>query len=196
MTPSFELGVRLDGGDAETGAFADLGGGVAFADPANGLSFDMKARGLLAHEADGFREWGASPAASWDPRPSTDRGLTMSLTQSWGAAPAGGMDALLGRETLAGLAANDDGGGFHAASRLEGEVGYGLAVFGGGFTGTPNIGFGLSDTGRDWRLGWRLTSAPTGDPGFKVSLDATRSEPANDNGTLEHGVMLRGAIRW
>ncbi len=48
---------------------------------------------------------------------------------------------------------------------------------------------------RDWRLGWRLTSAAPGDPGFEVSLDATRREPANDNGA-GHGVMLRSLIRW
>ena len=38
-----------------------------------------------------------------------------------------------------------------------------------------------------------------GNPGFEVTLDATRSEPANDNGAdtpAEHGVMLRAAIRW
>ena len=40
-----------------------------------------------------------------DPRPSTDRGLSLSLRQGWGVSPTGGMDALLGRETLAGLAA-------------------------------------------------------------------------------------------
>ena len=101
---------------------ADLGGGLAFADPKHGLAFDLKARGLVAHESAGFREWGASLSGAWDPRPDTDRGLAMSLRQSWGASPAGGMDALLGRETLAGLAANDDGGGdFRAASRLEAE---------------------------------------------------------------------------
>ena len=44
----------------------------------------------------------------WDPRPGTDRGLSLSLRQSWGGSPAGGMDALLARETLAGLAANDN----------------------------------------------------------------------------------------
>ena len=71
---------------------------------------------------------------------------------------------------------------------------YGLAAFGGAFTGTPNIGFGLSDTARDYRLGWRLTSAVPGDPGFEVSLDATRRETANDN--AEHGAMLRAVIRW
>ena len=111
LTPSFELGLRLDGGDAETGMGADLGGGITFADPANGVALDAKARGLVAHESPGFREWGASLAASWDPRPATDRGLALTLRQTWGASPAGGMDALLGRETLADLAANDEDGG-------------------------------------------------------------------------------------
>ena len=196
VTPSFELGLRLDGGDAETGVGADMGGGLAFADPRRGLVFESRARGLIAHEASGFREWGASVSFGFDPRPETERGLSLSLTQSWGASPTGGMDSLLGRETLAGLAANDDGGRFEASSRLEGELGYGLAAFGGAFTGTPNIGFGLSDNARDYRLGWRLTSAVPGDPGFEVSLDATRRETANDDTPAEHGIMLRGTIRW
>ena len=203
LTPSFEAGLRLDGGDAESGFGADLGGGLAFADPESGLSLDLKGRVLIAHSAAGFREWGASGALSWDPRPTTDRGLSLSLTQSWGAAPAGGMDALLSRETMAGLAANDNpgsgsgaGGRFQASSRLEARIGYGLAMFGGAFTGTPNIGFGLSGGGgRDWRIGWRLTSAIAGDPGFEVSLDTTRHEPANDD-EPEHGAMLKGAIRF
>ena len=196
VTPSVELGVRLDGGDAETGVGADMGGGLAFADPRRGLVFESRARGLIAHEASGFREWGASVSFAYRPRPETERGLALSLTQSWGASPTGGMDALLGRETLAGLAANDDGGRFEASSRLEGELGYGVAAFGGAFTGTPNIGFGLSDNARDVRLGWRLTSAVPGDPGFEVSLDATRRETANDDTPAEHGIMLRAVIRW
>ena len=204
LTPTFELGLRLDGGDAETGMGADLGGGLAFADPTNGLVFESRARALVAHEADGFREWGAGLAASWDPRPGTDRGPSLSLSQSWGASPAGGMDALLSRETLADLA-DDPGSGsgagsagtFEASSRLEGEFGYGIAMFGGAVTGTPNAGFALSDGGaRDWRLGWRLTSALAGDPGFEVSLDTTRSEAAEGNEPPEHGVTLSVAIRW
>ena len=203
LTPSFEAGLRLDGGDAESGFGADLGGGLAFADPASGLRLDLKGRVLIAHSSAGFKEWGASGALAWDPRPETDRGLSLSLRQSWGAAPAGGMDALLSRETLAGLAANNNpgsgagaGGRFEASSRLEAEIGYGLATFGGAFTGTPNIGFGLSGGGgRDWRIGWRLTSAVSGDPGFEVNLDANRHEPANDE-EPEHAVMLRGAIRF
>ena len=197
VTPSFELALRRDGGDAETGLGADIGAGVAFADTARGLGFEARARGLVAHEAEGFREWGANVAFGFDPRPETDRGLSLTLTQSWGASPSGGMDALLGRETLAGLAANDDGGGgFEASSRLEGELGYGVAAFGGGFTGTPNVGFGLSDGGaRDWRVGWRLGPAGAGALDFELNLDATRREPANDH-PPEHGVTLRAAVRW
>ena len=193
LTPSFEVGLRLDGGDAETGMGADMGGGVAISDAANGLAFDMRARGLVVHETPGFREWGAGLAFAWDPRPGSDRGLT--LTQSWGAASTGGMEALLGRETLADLAAND-AAGFEASSRLEGEAGYGLPVLGGAFTGTPGIGFGVSDGGaRDWRVGWRLTPAVDGHPAFELSLDATRREPANDDGP-EHAAMLKAILRW
>ena len=194
LTPSFELGVRLDGGDAETGLGVDLGGGLAFAAPKQGVALDLKARGLVAHQASGFREWGASASLAWDPRPSTDRGLALTLRQSWGGSPTGGMDALLGRETLAGLAANDNGDTTASAGRLEAELGYGIAMFDGGFTGTPHLGVGLTETGRDYRLGWRLTSARRGDPGFEINLDATRSEAANAD--AEHGIALRGVIRW
>ena len=194
LTPSFEVGARLDGGDAETGLGADLGGGLAFAAPEQGVALDLKARGLLAHEASGFRESGASASLTWDPRPSTDRGLMLTLRQSWGGSPTGGMDALLGRETLAGLAANDNGDTTASTGRLEAELGYGIALFGGAFTGTPHLGVGLSESGRDYRLGWRLTSARRGDPGFEVGLEATRREAANAD--AEHGVMLRGTIRW
>ena len=44
LTPSFELGLRLDGGDAETGMGADMGGGLSFADPKHGVSFESRAR--------------------------------------------------------------------------------------------------------------------------------------------------------
>ena len=194
LTPSFELGVRLDGGDAETGLGVDLGGGLAFAAPKQGIALDLKARGLVAHEAPGFREWGASASLAWDPRPSTDRGFALTLRQGWGGSPTGGMDALLGRETLAGLAANENGDTTASTGRLEAELGYGIAMFDGGFTGTPHLGVGLTETGRDYRLGWRLTSARRGDPGFEINLDATRSEAANAD--AEHGIALRGTIRW
>lgn len=71
-----------------------------------------------------------------------------------------------------------------------------MPAFGGGFTGTPNVGFGLSDNAREVWLGWRLTPAVPAGPGFEVSLDATRSESATDDTEPRHGVMLRGAMHW
>ncbi len=194
--PGFEIGVRHDGGDAETGFGAELGGSLAIADPANGLSLNLKGRGLVAHRASDFREWSSSASVGWDPRRSTDRGPSLSLTKSLGTASSGGVAALFARETLTGLASETDGAGFETSSRLEGRIGYGMAVFGGGFTGTPNLGFGLSDGGaRIWRLGWRLTPAAPRDPGFEVNLDATRKEYADDM-VPERGVLLNGTLRW
>ena len=63
---------------------------------------------------------------------------------------------------------------------------------------TPEVGFGLSDTGRDYRLGWRLTrenwSGETGS--LEIRLDATRREPANDNAEPEHTVGFELKARW
>ena len=49
LTPSVEVGLRQDGGDAETGTGVDVVGGVAFADPSTGLSLDVQVRTLVAH---------------------------------------------------------------------------------------------------------------------------------------------------
>ena len=85
-------------------------------------------------------------------------------------------------------------GEFEPESRLEAELGYGLPAFGGGFTGTPYAGLGLSGSGRDWRVGWRLAPAREGH-GFSLDLEGTRRESAG-GAAPEHGVMLRGALRW
>jgi hypothetical protein len=188
LTPAIEAGARFDGGDAEKGLGLELGGGVAFSDQASGLSADLQARMLIVHSATYFREWGASAALAYNPWPATDRGLALSLRQSWGVASTGGMAALLGPESLSGLALDA-----MPAGRLEGEIGYGIALFGGRVIGTPNLGIGLADDGaRDYRIGWRL--ATPGASGFEISLDAARHEPAHA-AAAQHGVMLQGTIR-
>ena len=191
LRPSLDLGLRHDGGDAETGTGVEVGGGVAFADAASGFSIEARARVLAAHADSGYEEWGMSASARLDPG-ERGRGLSFSLSPTLGAASSAA-ERLWGAHDARGLAPD---GEFDAARGLQAEAGYGLPVLGGRFTGTPNAGFGLADGGaRDWRIGWRLTSAAPGDPGFEVNLDATRREPAND-AAPEHGVMLRGGIRW
>lgn len=76
------------------------------------------------------------------------------------------MSKLFNRETLAGLTANDDvpgSGSFQWAGRMEGEISYGMPLFGGDLTGTPNLGFGLTDCSwREYRVVWRLISTAPG----------------------------------
>ena len=190
LAPSLELGLRHDGGDAGTGTGMELGAGFGFTDPSRGLDMALRVYGLAAHAEDRHREWGVSGSLKLVPG-AAGRGLSMSLTPSYGV-DRGDAQRLWTLPDAHALAANDEAA--TPSSRLDTELGYGLSVFGGGFTGTPNVGFGLSETARDWRLGWRLTPAGSGDTGFEVSLDATRRETANDD--AEHGVMVRSRLRW
>ena len=192
VTPRLALGVRHDGGDAETGFGADIGGGVALAAPAHGLTVSLEGRGVLTHEAAGLRDRGVAGTLAWNPPP-PGRGPRLTLTQTLGAGAAGGTDALLSRTTLEGLAANDDVGG---RRRLEARFGYGFGMFEGRFTMTPEIGLGLSDAGRDYSLGWRLTRAGSGPGSLELSLQARRRESANDDTPPEHGIAFTVTARW
>ena len=115
------------------------------------------------------RAWNSAGAVRLAPG-NRDPGLSFSLTPTWGAASSG-VDRLWGVRDAGGLAPQDE---FTTEQRFQGEIGYRLSAVGGRFTGTPNLGFGITDGGRDWRIGWRLTPAVTNDPGFEGSLDATR----------------------
>ena len=192
VTPRLTLGLRHDGGDAETGFGADIGGGVTFEGPAQGLTVSLEGRGVLTHEASGFRDRGLAGSLAWSPQPS-GRGPELTLTQTVGAEASGGKDALLARETLEGLAANDDGDG---RRRLEVRFGYGIGVSGGRFTMTPEIGLGLSDAGRDASLGWRLTQTGSGPGSLELSLEARRRESANDNTPARHRIGFRLTARF
>ena len=197
LVPSVEIGVRRDGGDAETGFGIDIGGGLSWSDPQRGLSAEFRGRGLLSHQADGFRERGFSGSLSWDPTPETARGLSFSMSQTVGVQAAGGMDALLEGDTLAGLAANDDGQDEFARRRFEMSLGYGFGVFGDRFTATPGVGLGLSDGHREYRLGWGLGLVRGGSLSMDFDLSGLRREAANDEGAEpEHVLTLQGQVRW
>ena len=206
LTPTLELGLRHDGGDAETGFGLEVGGGLAWFDPASGLSAELRARGLVTHEAGGFRDRGIAGSLGWDPRPGSERGPSLTLSQTLGASASGGVDALLGRETPTGLAANDPGSGSGAGGddlenrRLELRLGYGFAAFGDRFTSTPEFGLGLGQGRREYSLGWRLGFAQTGPTALELRLQATRSESAggavNDNVDPEHGIGFTVTARW
>ena len=148
LSPRLEAGLRHDGGDAETGFGIDLGGGIAWTDPARGLSLGLSGRTLVAHEDGDFRDRGLALDVAWDPRPETGRGWSASLSRSLGGSSSGGVAALLGPDAFPD--ASPGGGGAWSA-----EVAHGTAL-GAGMVASPYGRVGGTLGAKDEvRLGWR-----------------------------------------
>ena len=190
LRPSVEVGLRHDGGDAETGAGMDIGGGLVVADAGTGLAVDVRVRMLVVHQAEGFRERGMAVSLSYNPTPSTPLGLTARVAPSWGGEAASGAEALWGRETMAGMGH----GSLTSGNRLDGEVGYGLPV-GSRFVGTPTVGVGTSAYGRDYRLGYRLGALGGAGTTVEFGVDAQRRENPLLGGT-DHGARAQATVGW
>ena len=123
LTPGLEVGLRHDGGDAETGTGIEIGGRIRYADAGSGLTVEANARTLIAPEDLGYREWGAGGSVRLD-LGASGRGLSLSLAPVWGT-PSSGVERLWSARDAAGLA---PGGEFEATQRLNAELGYGLGV--------------------------------------------------------------------
>ena len=190
LRPSVEVGLRHDGGDAETGAGMDVGGGLVVSDASTGLAVDLRVRMLVMHQAAGFRERGMAVSLSYNPTPSTPLGFVARVAPSWGGQATSGAEALWGRETMGGMAP----GGVAQGNRLDGEVGYGLPV-GSRFVGTPRFGVGTSEYGRDYRLGYSLGALGGEGTAFELGVEAHRREsPMLD--TADNGFLGRATVGW
>ena len=193
LTPTAELGVRHDGGHAETGFGLDLSGGLSWSAPALGLAAQVSGHGLLAHEAAGFHDWGVAGSLSYDPNPASELGLSLSLSPAWGGSAASAAAALWARPTL--VAPTADAARVEPAGRITAEAAYGLPLFGGTGVGTPYLGLGLADSDRDYRIGYRLGIARAAGREFSLSIEGTRHE--NAAGTApRHTLTVQGTQRW
>ena len=75
------------------------------------------------------------------------------------------------------------------SARLDTEMGYGLAAFAG--TLTPYGGIALSEGGaHGYRMGARYLLGPA----LELGVEGERREGRNER--AEHGLMLRGRMRW
>ena len=185
LTPSVELGMRLDGGDGETGAGVELGGGVDYAHPAWGLSADVSGRAVVVHEG-GSDDWSVGGAVRLEP--ASGLGLSLRLAPSYGDTGSGLARLWEDGVSTTGAAASTSNDPSPAA-RLDTEMGYGLSAFAG--TLTPYGGFALSEGGaHGYRMGARYLLGPALELGVEGERREGRSERA------EHGLMLRGRMRW
>ena len=180
------MGLRHDGGDAETGSGIEIGAGLRYS--TGPLTVEGQVRSLVAHEDSDYKEWGMSGAISVTPSPS-GRGLTLSIAPAWGQTGSAA-ERLWSTHDARGLGADSE---FEADSQIEMDAGYGFGLRHGRGLLTRYAGFTLGDAGtRTMRTGtrWQLN------PDTVVSVEATRqasdaSEPEPDN-----EVRLKAALRF
>ena len=182
LTPSIEVGLRHDGGDADTGTGVEVGGAITYR--GERASIEASMRTLVAHEQTGYDEWGGAVTMRIEPGAS-GRGLSLTLAPRWGAA-ASGTDRLWGVQDTSRL----DEGAFDAETRLAAEMGYGLAAPRNRGVVTPFAGLVLSEEGRrTWRSGARWQVSPDSTLGFEVTRESGGDGEAR--GSLRLGVQMR-----
>ena len=198
LTPSVEIGIRQDGGDAETGRGMDLGPGLVLADGVTGLAVDIRGPRRLVHQAEGFAESGMSISVSYNPTPATPLGFTARVSPAWGGDAMSRAEALWGRESMGGMARNHLVGG--GDNRLDTEVGYGLPV-GARSVGTPRIGVATSEYGRDYRVGYGMQVLEQGRLNLELGIDAERRESPvfhlqEGSAGTDQRVLGRATVQW
>ena len=184
LTPSLEVGLRSDGGDAETGSGVEVRAGLQYSAP--GMTVEANAHSLFGHQRREYEEWGASGSVRVAPG-SSGRGLSLTVAPSWGAAPSG-VNRLWSIRDARRLT---PGGDLEPGGRLEAEIGYGVGAPGGHGVLTPYTGLSLANGERTYRIGGRWNVAPA----LSMSLEGDRREHAAD-GSPEHILLLRGSLRW
>ncbi|MCY4635365.1 MAG: hypothetical protein OXG04_12815 [Acidobacteria bacterium] len=84
LNPRLEAGLRWDGGTDVEGLGAEMGVGLAYVNRRLNLGLETQGRYLVAHQANGFEEWGAG--LSLRVGPGIDRpGPWLALNPEWGA---------------------------------------------------------------------------------------------------------------
>ncbi len=187
ITPKLEVGVRQDGGDAETGSGMELGAGIAWSDPGAGLSLDLSGRTLVTHTEEDLENEGFSVSFHYDPKPASARGLELSLRQEIGGPSTGGLDALFASEPLSERPDSDE------ESRLKLEAAYGFPVFSGQYISTPGVSLVRGSASRDYSLGWHFTPAKS-TIGISFGIKATRRE--SEGADPEHAVGVEASVHW
>lgn len=190
FTPTLELGLRQDGGDAETGLGVELGGGLRYTDPYLGLTVEGRGRVLLAHAESAYKEWGASGAARLDPG-ADGRGLAFALRPAYGATGSR-MASLWGQE----ITALAPGTGGQAPPRtgwqVQADLSYGFAGWRARDRLTPYGGVTLARGGtQQYRLGGRLGL----EDGLNLNLEGSHQVQGVTT-PADTGLLLRLEMPW
>ena len=177
--PSLELGVRMDGGDGETGSGAEIGGSLKYTNTATGFSADFGARALVGHSGNA-EEWGIhgtiGVVAGKD-----GQGFTLNLKPGYG--DTGSDLAKLWADGVVDDATTTDATeNYHA--KLDAEFGYGFKLRGIPGVLTPYSEATLSTTDR-YRMGVKWQ------PVKYLDLNLSGEQSGTEN-----AIRLEGVLGW
>ncbi|MYC82380.1 MAG: hypothetical protein F4X19_09855, partial [Acidobacteria bacterium] len=131
LTPSLEVGARMDGGDAETGLGAELAGGASFANRRLGLVVEARGHWLMAHQDRNFKEQGARLSVRLDPG-ADGKGWGFSLAPLWGNSSGGAGTLWRSEQMSVGSSRADRRRGVHwQPNRTQAALSYGMETWGG-----------------------------------------------------------------
>ena len=181
VTPELEVALRQDGGDGQTGAGVEVGGGLRY--EGGGFTLEAMARSLVSDGDDEveYKEWGAHLLLQRSAG-TGGRGLSLRLMPTYGTQAN---SLTLWERSVAEIA---DRSAVNAQGQLRAEVGYGLAAPGGWGVYTVYSGMTQAPERMQLRLGTRLEV----DSSMSVSLESTRWQRMA--GAAEHGLLLRGRL--
>ena len=184
-----DFGIRRDAGAAETGMGLEVGANLSYLNPDRGLTVSVSARRLMAHQDDGYREWGVGGMIEYDPG-AAGRGLSVRMVSSLGTAPTG--TNRFWSQSAAGLNRNGFAG---MDAPLTAEVDYRMRVLGGRLLMAPYADMSLVGSGtgaQSYLLGWRLQFGPNIRLQLEVDLGDRSYNPLYRNGLMGPGSMLGG----
>ncbi len=181
VTPQLEVALRQDGGDGQTGAGVEVGGGLRY--EGGGFTLEAMARSLVSDGDDEveYQEWGAHLLLQRSAA-TGGRGLSLRVMPTYGTQAN---SLTLWERSVAEIA---DRGAVNAQGQLRAEVGYGLAALGGRGVYTVYSGMTQAPERMQLRLGTRLEV----DSSMSVSLESTRWQRMA--GPAGHGLLLRGRM--
>ena len=181
VTPELEVALRQDGGDGQTGAGVEVGGGLRY--EGGGFTLEAMARSLVSDGDDEveYKEWGAHLLLQRSAG-TGGRGLSLRVMPTYGTQAN---SLTLWERSVAEIA---DRGAVSAQGQLRAEVGYGLAAPGGRGLYTVYSGMTQAPAQMQLRLGTRFEV----DSSLSVSLESTRWQRMAS--TAEHGLLLRGRL--
>ncbi len=186
-----ELGVRHDGGDAETGLGLEVGGALSYTDRSRGLSVEATIRRMLAHQDGAFGEWGIGGTVAYQPW-GPNEGLSVRLGSSLGVSQSG-VQELWSRYPAQDLSTRfrRDATRNAEAGQVGAQVHYAFKPFGGDLSMAPYAEWavGRGTGGRSPRLGWRIEVMKS----FRLSLESDLPGLAYHHHE-RRGMTLRGSL--